>query len=224
MTLRSPLSNVMSNPLGDFLPSDLVGLKLWARYNKGVRVSGSGVSQWNDASGNENHLKQSIDASRPSKENDGSILFDGVDDFLKADPFTLTQPETVYLLGNALSWTVSDRFFDGNTAQTGAMVQTASTPQISLNAGAWMGNNTDSVIGEYSIFTAVFNGVSSLDQIDHNAPVTGDAGINSMSGFTLGASGIDTSWSNIKVKEVVIFNTAHDAATRRKVINYLLRL
>lgn len=44
-------------PLG-FTPSDISGLKLWTRFNSGITETGSGVSQWDDVSGNGNHLLQ----------------------------------------------------------------------------------------------------------------------------------------------------------------------
>ncbi len=207
-----------------FLPSDLAGLKLWCKYNSGITVTGAGVSQWDDVSGNGNHLKQGTDTNRPSKEADGSILFDGVDNFLKADAFTLVQPETVYLLVKQVTWTLARRFFDGNIVNTGLIYQNPTTPTIKMYAGSDSGENSDLTIDTYSAICAVFNGASSILRVDNNADVSGDVGAGDMGGLTLGANGANGQWSNIQVKEVLIYNVAHDAAERLQMTAYLAQI
>lgn len=203
-----------------FLPPELPGLKLWTRYNQGITVTGSGVSQWDDASGNGNHLKQATDTNKPSKEADGSILFDGVDNFLKADAFTLNQPETIYILGKQITWTALDAWADGDGTSTGRIYQAGTTPQVKLLAGALLGTISPP-LDTYGIITSIFNGASSVLQFNNDIPFTGDAGAENMGGFTLAKLGGAGVYGNIQVKECIIYNVAHDAATRAKVINYL---
>lgn len=208
-------------PIG-FLPSDLANLELWTRFNSGITVTGSGVSQWDDQSGNGNHLLQGTDANRPSKEADGSILGDGLAHFLKAGAFTLAQPYAIYLLINPVSWTDNDCVFDGNTLNTGALYQRVATPAMDFYAGtAFAAANSDLVVGSYGAMVVVGNGASSLIQVGNNAPTTGNPGTSAMGGFTLASRGDGVSWSNIQVKEVLIYSEAHDAVTRAKVIAYL---
>ena len=221
--LHSSLNGNMSSlpQFGGFLPSDLANLELWTKYNSGITVTGSGVSQWDDVSGNGNHLKQGTDTNRPSKEGDGSILFDGVDNFLKADAFTLVQPETIYFLGKQVSWTINDTFFDGNALNRAKLQQSPTTPSIIAYAGSFSGSSSDLSVGAYGVVANIYNGASSVLQINNNPPITGDFGAADMGGFTLGASGSNVNWSNIQVKEVLIYSAAHDAATRAQVISYL---
>jgi hypothetical protein len=206
-------------PIG-FLPSNLTGLELWTRFNSGITVTGSGVSQWDDVSGNDNHLLQAADAARPSKEADGSILFDGIAHFLKADAFTLVQPETIYILFKQVTWTGSDRIFDGNLINTGTLQQFGVTPQLRLFAGSAFGSES-LTIDTYGVVTSVFNSTSSVLQINNDTPATGDVGVSNMGGFALGVSGGSTQHSNIQVKEALIYSEAHDATQRAQVINYL---
>ena len=207
---------------GSFSPKDLGNLELWCKWNQGITVTGSGVSQWDDQSGNGNHLKQATDGNRPAKQSDGSILFDGVDNFLKADAFTLNQPTTVYLLGKQVTWTDQDYIYDGNTLLGGSCRQLTATPNIRQHAGVLSGNNTDWVLDTDAVVTSVFNSTSSLLQVNNETAITGDAGTNNMGGFTLGVRGdLISGWSNIQVKEVIIYSVAHDANTRTKVVNYL---
>ena len=207
-----------------FLPSDLAGLKLWCKFNSGITVTGAGVSQWDDVSGNGNHLKQGTDTNRPSKESDGSILFDGVDNFLKADAFTLVQPETVYFLGKQVTWTSADRFFDGNTDDTGGINQNPTTPKLRVNAGIAFDDDGTMAVDTYAIISVIFNGASSSIQTNYATIVTGNAGAGDMGGFTLGSRPSVTLVSNIQVKEIAVFNTAHDAVTRLQMIAYLAQI
>ena len=219
--LHSSLSGNMSSlPQFGFLPSDLTGLKLWTRFNQGITSDVNGVSQWDDVSGEGNHLKQATDTNKPSKEVDGSILFDGVDNFLKADAFTLVQPETVYILFKQVTWTSGDRPWDGNSVASTTLFQTGTTPSLSLFAGATVAE-VDLTLDTYGIVSSVINTTSSVLQLNNDSPVTGNTGTNDMGGFTLGARESAASFADIQVKEVLIYSTAHDAATRAKVIAYL---
>ena len=204
-----------------FSPADLSGLELWCQFNSGITVTGAGVSQWDDQSGNDNHLKQGTDTNRPSKESDGSILFDGVDNYLKADAFTLVQPETVYILFKQVSWTSNDSIYDGNLGTTGVLAQLGTVPELIIIAGVLLSNNSDLSLGVYGVVSVIFNSTSSLLQVDNGTPLIGNAGGNDMGGFTLGSTATGTSPANIQVKEVLIYSAAHDADTRTQVRDYL---
>ncbi len=206
-----------------FLPSDLGGLVLWTQYDKGITVTGAGVSQWDDQSGEGNHLLQGTDTNRPSKESDGSILFDGVDNFLKATAFTLVQPETVYILVKQVTHTNLDHIYDGNASSALQFRQAVTSGHLVAWAGAVSITDTNSTVGVYENYTTVFNNTNSLIQVNNETATVGTVGTNDAGGFTLAAAGGGGSgWGNIQVKEVAIFNTAHDANTRAKVINYLM--
>jgi hypothetical protein len=193
----------------------------WYRFNTGITVTGAGVSTWADQSGNGRDLLQGTDANRPSLEADGSILFDGVDNFLKCSSFTLNQPETVYLLGKQATWTSTDVVWSGDNAN-GLISQVVSSPTIRLNAGSGVADNGDWTVNTYAAVVAVINGASSLIQVNNNTATTGNAGAQNMGGFTLAANAGGTGqWSNIQVKEVILYASAHDAGTRARVIRYL---
>jgi hypothetical protein len=69
---------------------------------------------------------------------------------------------------------------------------------------------------------SVFNGASSVIQINNNSAVTGDVGAGDMGGFTLFARGDATNPSNSQCKEVIIYAAAHGDTTRARVISYLM--
>lgn len=201
--------------------------KLWCRQGVGITVTGSGVSQWDDQSGNGNHLKQGTDLDRPSKEADGSILCDGIRQFLVTDAFTeLTQPNTIYILFKQVAWTNTDNVYDGiSGTKRHALFQTGISPEMKINSGLTMGNALTALpIGSYGAVSTVYNGASSVLQLNNDAPAIGDAGTNGLTGLTLGAKNDATQFANIQVKEILIYNAAHDATTRTKVINFLLSI
>ncbi len=212
-------ANQMGVGAGGFSPSDLANLELWTRFNSGITESSSLVSQWDDVSGNANHLKQATGTNQPTVQGDGSILFDGVDNFLKADAFTLVQPETVYILFKQITWTSGDRAWDSGAAST-TLFQTGTTPSLSLFASATLAE-IDLTLDTYGIVSSVVNGASSVLQLNNDSPITGNTGTNDMGGFTLGARENAASFAHIQVKEVLIYSEAHDAATRAQVIAYL---
>ncbi len=73
----------------DFIPSDLSGLSLWfdAADSSTVTLSGSNVSNWDDKSGNGNHVTQGTAGNQPTLVNNvqnglPAIRFDGTDDYM----------------------------------------------------------------------------------------------------------------------------------------------
>lgn len=213
---------VWMNPISALTPA------AYYRFGLGITETGGGVSQWDDASGNGRHLVQASGSNRPIKQGDGSILFDGVSQYMKTSAFTLNQPETVYLRMKQVAWNSVAYIFDGNVDNVMAAIQRQGaaagvSPAVTQYAGNYGGNDlTNMTIGSYHALAMVFNGASSLVQVDLNAPGTGDASTANAGGFTLMNDGsVAVAGANAQVKEVVIFASAHDAATRALVINYL---
>jgi len=205
-----------------FLPSDLANLAAWYRFNIGITIVLAGVDTWADQSGNGRDLLQATDTNRPA-ESAGVITFDGVDNYLKTNSFTLEQPETVYLLGKQITHPSSGlpRIWDGGTLTSGAMVQIGSSPSITAGAPNTLPTISDWAIDTFAVVVVVYDGVSSLIQVNEETPSTGNTGTRDMNGFTLGAHANAGAFSNIAVKEAILYSEAHDAATRIQVIDYL---
>jgi hypothetical protein len=196
---------------------------LVARYDASVSSSitiATGVSQWNDLSGAGNHLKQGTGAAQPTVSS-GGILFNGTSQFLKATAFTLNQPETVYLVGQQVTWTVNRAVYDGNAANSMQLVQTVTTPNITVFAGGGGNGNTGWVIATNAVITGLFNGASSATRVNQGAALTDNAGANNAGGFTLGAIGNSTGFTNILVFEVIIYSGAHSTAQQTAIISFL---
>ena len=200
-------------------------LAAWYRLGKGVTNVAGLCSSWYDYSGNQRPLLQATAGNRPSINSDGSLTFDGVDNYMQAT-FALVQAFTVYLAFMPLGDTNNDVVFDGVTGTT-TLSQDTSAGTYDINAGtalAYTGTilaNTKAVIG------CVFNSTASVIQAGNGAAtetVTGAANTNNAGGITLGASQAPGSYSNIRVYEMAVFSAAHDAAQRLQMLRYMARV
>lgn len=197
----------------------------WFRYAQGITEAGQGVSVWADQSGNSRDLKQGTDGARPAKQSDGSILFNGTDEYLKCDAFTLNQPETVYILFKSVTATAADTVFDGNVGNTMRLYQSINAdPTLVATSDGTALISGSLALDSYGVVCAVYNGASGVLRVNNAADVTGSVGAGNAGGFTLGAFGTISAWANIQVKEVAIFPAAHDANTRLHTIRYLQRV
>jgi len=205
------------------LPPDYGNVETHFRFNSGITVVGAGVDTWVDEK-NGSDLRQTTDTNRPSKESDGSILFDGVDNFLQTSTITLDQPETIYVLGLQDSWTSNDTIYDGDLNNTGRLYQTGSSPRVLGFAGDSGAVNDDWILDAYAVVTHVLDhdATSQIIVVNKGTESTDTSfGSAAMNGFHLGCNGNESNFSNIQIKEVILYSVAHDAATRTSVIDYL---
>lgn len=195
------------------------GLVLWVRQGMGITESGGFVSQWADQSGLSHHLKQATATNQPALNSDGSVTFDGVDNNLKAETFVLAQPETAFFAGRTVTWTSNDRVMDGNTLNSGGMIQRTATPQLGLIGSAAMGNISPTLDTDV-VISAVWNGASSLIALNAGADVTGNVGTGDMSGLTLGATGAPGNFGNIRARALALYSGALSAALRARCVRF----
>ena len=199
-------------------------LAAWYKYNSGIISASSLVSQWNDLSGNGRHLLQATATNQPTLMSDGSILLDGLDNFMQA-AFTLNQPCTFYLIVEPITFTANAFLFDAVTSATMLCRQDDSGVSATLDIAAGVEFNqaiTSFTLGACGVVSVVFNGASSLGQLNNNAPTSSNAGTNNSDGFTLGSIGAGSSnFSRIKVKEGLAYSVAHTATQREQMWQYL---
>lgn len=55
----------------DWIPTNVAGCQLWLRADLGITI-GTGVSQWNDQSGNSNNVSQGTGVSQPTLSSNGA--------------------------------------------------------------------------------------------------------------------------------------------------------
>lgn len=194
-----------------------------AWYMAGVgqtNVSGA-CSVWADQSGNSRNLTQGTGANRPAIQSDGSLIFDGTDDYMESPAFALPQPFTIYLVLQQISYTDLDTIYDSLATSFTALYQRAPSPNINMFCVADGPSITTLSVGTTGVHTAVFNGASSLAQLNNGTAATGNPGATAMDGLTLGARNDLANFANVRVWEMIVRTGADSAAARKYFVDYL---
>lgn len=217
MLLQRPMS-VGGNAIAGLGPA------AWYPYGVGITEAGAGVSQWDDQSGGAKHLKQATDGNRPAKQADGSILFDGVDNWLRTDAFaSLGAAVSIYALLKQVTWTINEYLWDGQGSAALGFRQATASPRLAVQVGgSTFVDATGLPVDTYGMVAAIYNGAGSVLRINATE-TTGTVNAVAPTQFLLGANNgaVPAGFSNIQVKEVLIFASAHDAATRARIYRYL---
>jgi hypothetical protein len=148
--------------------------------------------------------------------------FDGSNDYMKAAPFSLSQPETVYFVGSGVTFTNADAFLDANATGLMRLYQDGADPGMTMRA-AGIGPTFSFATGARGALGLIWNGANSSARVNRGVAVTGDVGFGSADGFTLGARGDGTSPANITFNEALIFAAAHADSTQLRVATFMGR-
>ncbi len=161
------------------------------------------VSQVRDKSVNFRNSNQLTVNFQPVWSVNG-VTFDGINDFLKTDPFLLNQPEVIYAVIKENSWTDLDTIIDGNGGNTMRLYQRTAPGTLRILTGTSNVDNNMSIVGSFQIVTAMFNSTSSFLQINNRTKVTGNAGTANAGGLIIGGSNITGNYANVTFKELII--------------------
>jgi hypothetical protein len=199
--------------------------QMWVESDQGITIV-TGVSQWDDLSGNSNHLSQAAGTRQPTVvaaalNGIQGIQFDGTSDLMAAPAFTRTAPSTVFLVVRPDSWTANDFLFESGTAGSFSCFQRTATPNIAITSGVNL-DNGNLAVGSFALLTAIFNGASSVSQVQSTAESNGDTGAGAANGFTLGARATTTGFSNITVMLAVVVDGVVSVANRDLMKSYVL--
>ena len=194
----------------------------WFDYTETITMDGSDlVSDWGDKSGEGNDLLQATGTDQPLWSSDG-VLFNGVDNYMKCVGFTYDQPEMIYVVVKQVTWTNNKYIMDGQSNASGFLSQRSGSPGLKIHAGVSSDQNDNLVLNTWGIVRILFNGVASTFQINETAQWAGDTGANNMSGFEIGARADGTtSWSNFKIKEIILRKVADSESDEQAIYGYL---
>lgn len=196
----------------------------WYQFGGVTSSVGATTFTWADASGNSRTMN-AVTTARPTLASDGSVLFDGTASTLGTS-FTLVAPATAYIFFKQVTWTGGEVVFDGApSASIAALIQAGTTPALAAGASSTIGPTVAPSIGAY---TALAVRWATADSLIKNAvyprtfdDIRGTTNVTSIGGVTLGSDGAGASFSNVSIKEFIIFPVAHNAATIARVIRYL---
>lgn len=228
---------IVRNPMapGAWTPASLPSLIAWYDAANAASITSSGglVSQWNDLSGNANHLVQATGANKPTTGVDtiggvNAIKFVGGTPTWLAVTFTaLTQPSTILMVINPTSFAQANVIpFDSNdgAARHQTWVQGAGS-DWGMYAGAVANVGLVPVTGAQQI-VSVYNNPNS--NFYRNGTQTGGnltTNTQTMHGLTLGSDAsraAGAGWVG-DIAEFVIMNAAISGADRTNWNTYCAR-
>ena len=218
-------SGTWSVVAGEFDPSTIVGLRWWLDASDAATfsyVSGTQVHTWSDKSGNGHHAVQVSGGDGTGPERIGTlnglptVVWDGAcwaigDESIPTD----TQPNTVFIVARVTTLAWSAVLDGGNVV----MRRQGFNGTFGFDAGTAAGYTLDN--SEYHIFTAVFNGASSLQRIDGAQVGTTNTGTGVFTKYKLGADGGDNRL-NGAIAEVLICDASLSAGDITDVETYLI--
>ncbi|MDC1167903.1 hypothetical protein OAT36_03215, partial [Flavobacteriaceae bacterium] len=180
------------------------------------------VSQWNDKSGNNNHLTQGTDANQPTTgtrtQNGLNVLdFDGGDFFSKV--FAVAQPYTVFAIAK----------WDDPTASRSIFGNSDNSPitYLSHYSSVWRWYSASQQVdasatdSNYHLFSAVANGATAETELWMDGTSEGtSSGTAGLDGVTVGGAGGTGSWIGT-IGEVVLLSSDASDSDRQKIEGYL---
>lgn len=141
-----------------------------------------------------------------------SLLFDGPNHTLLTDVFVQAQSFTWYFVGTQITWTNNATIIGDRTNDLG-LIQYGVTPNVGLGNIITEPIITGFTLGTKAIITSVWDGASSLIQLNDDASTTGNPGAAAMAKFSVAARAGNIA-GNIQVNEIIIRSGTDSAATR----------
>lgn len=217
---------------GYFSPRNIPNLAFWVdASNAGSITIATGVSQWNDLSGNGRNLTQATTTKQPALQSaalNGKdyVQFDGTSDIMSNTGWTsVSNPITICGVSRIRS---SGAFF-GPVGQFGTgSFGISHVFDSGVGGAAYRMYSSASIAGSapvfnvWNYFTVEWNGASSFARASAASIIgTGDAGSSTASGYYLGANQPESIFFPVDVAEICIYAGALTAAQYGVVEGYL---
>jgi hypothetical protein len=130
--------------------------------------------------------------------------------YIKA-AFTLAQPATVLLVARCDTFVASRNFFDGG-AQDAMIGITSAGPKVGMYSGVGYANALSFTTGIWFAASFVFNGASSIMNLNGTAGAAADVGSGTPGGLSLGASPLGNFGLACTIARTCVYNVAFTAA------------
>ena len=196
-----------------------------------VTLDGSLVDSWNDqVSGGGIDNATAGGSRRPTltTANTGNGVHNVIDfsggQYLKTADFVggdMAQANAIFIVAK---WdTLSNDFlFDGISSGERHAVYTRSGDTYGMYAGSQIINgNVQAVTGEFQVFSALFNGSSSLFRVNGTNVLSGNVGNEVLGGLSIGSNYGASGFLDGQVAEVLVYNGGLNSAQLLDIENYL---
>jgi hypothetical protein len=205
-----------------FAPTDIAGLQFWVAARLEAFANNDPVPTWTDQSGSGRNATSATNQPtfKTSQVNGlAAIEGDGTNDIIQTALFTLNQPYTVFIVVKQITWTNTERIFDGSTV---FIRQNSATPNIQLTGSGAGIQSTALSVGAWGLVAGVVNGASSTLAINGGADITGDVGVaTALSRITLFNRADGSGPSNVSIAECLVYNSALSSGNQASVKTYL---
>ncbi len=221
-----------------FSPTDVAGLEEWFNADSlptlfqdsakttPITSDGDPVGAWVDQAGGVDEAIQTVTAAKPTYRASVALLgnrpaleFDGGDYLQGAFSATLSQPNTVFAVGRFTA-TTNRIMFDGDDASNrhvfwaNALSSDWEILAATLLTGSAANTNAH-------ILTILYDGLSSAFYVDGTVDASGDAGVQSMDGITIGSQfGVAATFLGF-ISEWIIYDADLSTVDKNRVQNYL---
>jgi hypothetical protein len=189
-----------------------------------IETSGA-VSQWNDKSGNGNHLTQGTGADQPTTGtrtiNGLNVLdFDGTSDYMQKIFGAATSSSTVHFIVLQSDSTASGPYvFDGTDTNRQTVFQTTST-RYQMYSGNSLNSTAGALTTDVSLLTATFGSSGGLRK-NGASVIAGDTGTQVLNGVTLARRYTATGYMDGAIAEFIVVDGTLTADEISRVENYL---
>ena len=228
-----------------FDPISISGMKVWLRADMDIfsdagitpAINDDPVYQWNDQSGNGNHVVQTTvglqPLFKPSTLSGKPILrFDGVDDLMdRVYTSPMAQPATMFVVVNDKTSGAQNSIIDSTDPllrHVFGKYVFATPDTFGLYAYNGLPPGFDGVVDSwptgFRVWTLVFNGGASSITKNGTLVQAGTVGTDVSVGLRLGANnsgGGPTVWADMDIAEVLIYNSPLSNSQRTAVEAYL---
>jgi len=203
-------------------PNAISGLQLWLKADSNVVFSGSTVSFWGDCSGNGNDAKQTIATYQPlfipnSINNNPVLRFDGIDDFFDIPAITISDPNTIYLVGkkNCAGSLVE---FGNSVTNYIYAINNFTDDMTYINLGNWIAWNIGN-LNKVTILNTIYS--NSKIELFVNGNSQGSQGYSSQNIVNTIAMNQPSNYSCADFAEIIYYNRALSILERQNVEKYL---
>lgn len=204
-------------------PTGIGGLVAWYDAAQLPLNDNDSVASWTDLGAGGHHAVQATAAKKPLYKTNvvnglPVLRFDGLDDFLLSDLFTLSQPLTVCVVATA-TVNATNIVDGGNALNTRIVQRGAASTTLRSYAGSFVTATTTS-LASFFASVCVFNGAPSVINFN-GTETTGDCGASNGTGITIGAGYNGGSPHNGDIAEVVLYAGAVSLQDRARLITYM---
>lgn len=217
-------------------PSSVAGLLQWYDADDASTFtysSGSVVSQWNDKSGNANHIANSTVGQQPSRTGSvngrTSVVFDGTNDFLWKVVSAPPKPSTIFLVAKNTATTLQRTAFIYFGSPGDGRFYRPTGDTINMFQGSIVASGTSWGTTNPHLVAGVFDSASSLLRVNSGSWTSVSAGATAFGttfsiGSSISASGSPPSaaeyWTG-DICEFVAYSGALSSTDRDNVATYL---